>query len=457
MSNIETKIAIVDDEADVRAALSQMFSLEHLPTIEFCDAESTLAAIDANFPGIVISDLRMPGMDGHGLFNRLRQIDPELPVIILSGHGDLASAVDLVKRGAYDFLAKPFDGESLLAAARRALEKRSLVLENRRLRQQALAPERDVFVGDSPQIEQFRQTLAQLASADIDVLISGESGTGKSLAASTLHRRSPRGRMAMIVVDCGALLGDHAESLLFGHVSGAFPGAQFPRTGQLARADGSTLFLDHVDGLAAPLQARILQSLEDHAVLPMGSNQAMPSHFRTISASRADMQSQIAKGAFDQSLYFRLSGFHLEVPPLRMRKGDVILLFRSFLADASAELKREPPLLSPAVWRKLRDHDWPGNVRELKSFAANVALGLGDAQPMPQGQSALVPSGLKDAVAAFEADLIRKTLAETSGDIAAALTRLNLPRKTLYDKLARHDIDPDDYRSGKARRAKFNA
>lgn len=451
-------IAIVDDEVDVRAALTEMFELEHLPSVAFRDGESALSAIDATFPGIVISDLRMPGMDGYGLFNRLRQIDPELPVIILSGHGDLASAVDLVKRGAYDFLAKPFDSDTLLAAVRRALEKRSLVLENRLLRQQTVAPERDALLGDSPLIEHFRQTLAQLANAEVDVLISGESGTGKSLAASTLHRRSARGRQAMIVVDCGALLGDHAESLLFGHVSGAIPGAQFPRTGQLARADGSTLFLDHVDGLTTSLQARILQSLESRTVLPVGGNQPVASHFRTVSATSTDIQSLIAAGDFDRSLYFRLSGFHLEVPPLRARKGDVVQLFRAFLAEASAELKREPPLISPAVWRKLQDHDWPGNVRELKSFAANVALGLGDSRTQPPAVTQRHDQpGLKEAVAIFEADMIRKTLAQTGGEIAAALTILNLPRKTLYDKLARHEIDPDDYRPGKARRSKFSA
>lgn len=447
-------IAIVDDEADVRAALRQMFEIAQFTVIEFADGESVLATVDSAFSGIVISDLRMPGMDGSALFNRLRQIDPEIPVIMMSGHSDIATAVDLVKRGAYDFLSKPFDGDVLIATVQRALEKRSLVIENRHLRAKPIARDQDAILGESPEIETFRQTLAQLASADIDVLITGESGSGKSLAATTLHRRSPRGRKALVAVDCGALPSKHAESLLFGHVSGAFPGAQFPRTGQLLRADGGTLFLDHVDGLTHGLQTRILQALEGHAVLPMGSNQAQISNFRTISASSANLAQHVDSGDFDRSLYFRLSGYRLEVPPLRARKGDVILLFRAFLVEASVELKREPPLLSSAVWRKLHDHDWPGNVRELRSFATNVALGLVNTNATVQGViSRDDSSGLKEAVAKFEADMIRTMLERNRGDIALSISALNLPRKTFYDKLARHKIDPNEYRPSRSRSA----
>ena len=440
-------VAIVDDEADVRAALRQMFEIEQLSVIEFSGGESALAALDASFAGILISDLRMPGIDGSTLFSRMRQIDPELPVIMMSGHADVASAVDLVKRGAYDFLTKPFDGDAMIATVMRALEKRSLVLENRQLRAQPVARERDVILGESPQIELFRHTLGQLAQADIDVLITGESGSGKSLAATALHRQSLRGRKTAISVDCGAMQGVMAESLLFGHVSGAFAGAQFPRTGQLLRADGGTLFLDHVEGLSRALQTRMLQMLEDRAVLPMGSNQSQSCSFRTISASSANIETLIAKHEFDRSLYFRLSSYRLAIPPLRDRKGDAVVLFRTFLAEAAQDLKREVPSLSPSVWRKLQDHDWPGNVRELRSFAANVALGLGEASlKVPARIEGGEQLDLKDAVAAFEADIIRTTLHRHKGDIAATIAMLRLPRKTFYDKLTRHEIDPNDYR-----------
>jgi two-component system, NtrC family, C4-dicarboxylate transport response regulator DctD len=446
-------VAIVDDEADIRSALRQMLQLERLNPVEFADAESALAQIDASFPGIVIADLRMPGLDGSGLFNRIQRCDPELPVIMISGHGDIATAVDLVQRGAYDFLSKPFDSDSLIASVRRALEKRALVLENRSLRARPVAAASGAILGESPEIEKLRHMLTQLAQADIDVLISGESGVGKSLIAETLHRRSPRARKAMVTIDCSALPSEQAESLLFGHVSGAFAGAQFPRSGQMLIADGSTLVLDHVDGLPRTLQARIQQTMETRAVLPVGGNQPQASNFRTISATDADLDRMVEAGEFDRSLYFRLGAFRLEVPPLRDRRGDVIVLFRAFLIEAAAELKRDPPRLSPSIWKRLQNYDWPGNVRELRSFAANVALGLGD---LDSAKRPISPSkgerGLKEAIAAFEADMIRDVLDRCSGDIAASIAALQLPRKTFYDKLARHAIDPNDYRQIRGRR-----
>lgn len=445
-------IAIVDDEPDIRSALRQTLAIEQLHAIEFDNGESALAHIDANFQGVVISDLRMPGLDGVGLFNRLLQRDPELPVIMMSGHGDIETAVDLVRRGAYDFLSKPFNVDAMVATVRRAIEKRALVLENRSLREQTVLPSDGSIMGESPEIARLRDVVAQLAQADVDVLITGESGVGKNLIASALHRRSPRARKAMMTVDCDALPIVHAESLLFGHVSGAYPGAQFPRTGQLVMADGSTLFLDRVEGLARGLQARLQHALEQGSVLPMGGNIPQTSSFRTISATSSDLVAQIAEGRFDRSLYFRLSGFELVVPPLRARRGDVVTLFRTFLLQASTALNRDQPILSSAVWRRLHDHDWPGNVRELRSFAANVAAGLGDpAQAAVTFRSEASAFGLKDRVAAFEADTIRSALDRHGGDVAATIEELRLPRKTFYDKLSRFAIAPKDFRTVRSR------
>ncbi len=439
-------VAIVDDEPDIRAAVRQMIELENLQAVEFNDAESALARIDAEFAGIVIADLRMPGLDGSALFNRLARLDPELPVIMMSGHGDIATAVDLVRRGAYDFLAKPFEGDALIASVRRALEKRTLVLENRRLREQPAPFASGTLLGDSPEIDTLRQMLTQLAHGDVDVLITGESGTGKSLIAESLHRSSPRARKQMVRVDCSATSDNLAESLLFGHVSGAFTGAQFPRSGQLLLADGSTLFLDHVDALPRPLQSRLQQALEHGLILPMGASQGHTSRFRTISATSGGLDAKIDAGQFDRSLSFRLGGFRLAVPPLRARRGDAVVLFRAFLAEAAGALNREVPVISPSTWRRLQDHDWPGNVRELRNFAANVALGIGETRTTANGNDVDEHPGLKDATAAFEADMIRATLDRQRGDIAATLAVLQLPRKTFYDKLVRHAIDPKDYR-----------
>jgi two-component system, NtrC family, C4-dicarboxylate transport response regulator DctD len=393
-------------------------------------------------------------MDGSGLFNRLLRCDPELPVIMISGHGDIATAVDLVQRGAYDFLSKPFASDSLLASVRRALEKRALVLENRSLRDNPVASANGAILGESPEIERLRQTLKQLAQADIDVLITGETGVGKSLIADTLHRRSPRARKAMVTVNCSALPSEQAESLLFGHVSGAFAGAQFPRSGQLLIADGSTLFLDHVDGLPRTLQARIQQAMETRTVLPVGGNQPQASQFRTISATDANLDSKVEGGEFDRSLFFRLGAFRLEVPPLRDRRDGIIVLFRAFLVEATEQLKCDTPMLSPSIWNRLQNYDWPGNVRELRSFAANVALGLGEADAVKRPmQPRDDQPGLKEAISEFEADTIRNMLDVHGGDITATIAALKLPRKTFYDKLARYAINPNEYRLLKSRRA----
>ncbi len=447
------KVAIIDDDPEIRRALCQMLEIEGWDPVAFADAETALGHVGADFLGIVVSDLRMPGLDGNGVFTRLNRCDPELPVIMMSGHGDIATAVDLVRRGAYDFLPKPFDGDAMIATMRRALEKRVLVLENRRLRNTAAIVAKGTLLGESPEIEVVRQTLAHLAHTDIDVLISGESGVGKSLIANELHRRSPRARKAVIRIDCSTIAGDQAESLLFGHVSGAIAGAQFPRTGQLVLANGSTLLLDRVDGLPRSLQSRLQQALEGGHILPVGAAKGQESRFRTISTTGVDLEALVVAGRFERSLYFRLGAFRLTVPPLRERRGDAIVLFRAFLVEAARDLGREPPSVSPSIWRRLNDDRWPGNVRELKSFAANVALGLDDTRVSGHvGAADRDQPGLKEATAAFEADMIRTTLDRTGGDIASALAILRLPRKTLYDKLARHAIDPRDFRPVRARR-----
>jgi len=439
-------VLIVDDEADVRSALRQMLEIEGLMVLEFADAERALGRLTTDFTGVVVTDLRMPGLDGIALFNRIARLDPDLPVIVISGHGDIATAVDLVRRGAYDFLSKPFDADHLLATVRRALDKRTLVMENRRLREPRPEPGANAFLGESREIEKVRQILDQLALADIDVLISGESGTGKTLVASCLHKRSPRARKAMATVDCRALSAEaQAESLLFGHVSGAFSGAQFPRTGQLVQADAGTVFFDHVDGLSPFLQARLQQTLESGSVTPVGSNQSQATRFRSISATAADIETMSRDGKFLPSLLYRLGTYRLELPPLRACGDDAVILFRAFLVEEAMRLGRDPPMLSAPVWRRLHDHSWPGNVRELRSFAVSVALGLEEREPLAQPP----PTGgsLKLATANFEAVAIRTALERHKGDVQATTTELALPRKTFYDKLARHGIDLAEFRT----------
>lgn len=445
------KVAVVDDEADLRAALCETLALEALETVDFANVADALKVIDADFPGIVITDLRMPERDGRALFDHLAKLDPELPVIILSGHGDMETALDLVRRGAYDFLAKPFDVNALLMSVRRALEKRALVLENRALRDVRTVRGESAFLGESKAAKQVRATLEQLAGADIDVLIEGEIGTGKTLAAGWLHRHSARARRPLVTVDCAALPSEYADSILFGHVSGAHVGATGPRSGQVVLANGGTLFLDNIDRLDMRLQTGLLRVIDQGNVIPVGSTQPMATQFRTVAATSVNLDQLAGHGNFSAALFFRVAGFRLSLPPLRARRDDVYPMFRAFLAEEAAQLDRDLPVVTAEIWRWLGEHGWPGNTRELRNFARTVVLGLPLTMQRADAPSSPEDRGLRNAVAHFEAETIRAALSRAEGDAAAAMAALKLPRKTFYDKLTRYRIDIASYRERRRR------
>jgi two-component system, NtrC family, C4-dicarboxylate transport response regulator DctD len=441
------RVAFVDDEAEIRLATAQSLTLAGLEAITFETGEAALTAIGSDFDGIVISDIRMPGIDGLELFRRLSERDPDLPVILISGHSDIATAVAAVQRGAYDFLAKPFQPDRLIASAKRALEKRRLVLENRRLRAQSGALlETGPLLGNSPAIDQLRRTIKQIANLDVDVLIEGETGTGKGLIASMLHDLSQRRARPMVTLDCGALPDVLVESELFGHVSGAFAGAHHLRTGRIEQANRSTLFLDEIETMPATVQQKLQRALETRQITPMGGNMPRSLDFRTVTASKLDLASFAQQGLFSAPLFYRLNGITLRVPPLRERRDDIPLLFSIFIGRSAERLKRDEPVLTPAIWRRFKDHDWPGNVRELRHFAENVVLGLDGA-----GYESLQiegPSDLKSQMALYEAALIENSLSKARGDVRSAIAALNLPRKTFYDKVKRLGVDLAQFKNG---------
>ncbi len=441
------RVAFIDDEAEIRRATAQSLSLAGLEAILFDSGEAALAAIDSDFDGIVISDIRMPGIDGLELFRRLSERDPDLPVILISGHSDIATAVAAVQRGAYDFLAKPFQPDRLIATAKRALEKRQLVLENRHLRAQAGALlEAGPLLGNSPAIDQLRRTIKQIARLDVDVLIEGETGTGKSLIASMLHDLSQRHARPMVTLDCGALPDVLVESELFGHVSGAFAGAHHLRTGRIEQANRSTLFLDEVETMPATVQQKLQRALETRQITPMGGDVPRALDFRTVTASKVDLAALAQQGQFSASLFYRLNGITLRVPPLRERRGDIPMLFMIFIGRAAARLKRPEPALTPAIWRRLKDHDWPGNVRELQQFAETVVLGLDDSGQQNLQTGAAID--LKSQMALYEAALIENALTVAQGDVRSVIATLDLPRKTFYDKVKRLGIDIASFKNG---------
>ncbi len=442
-------IIFVDDEADIRAANVQSLELAGLAPIAFASAEAALAAIDDDFDGVVVSDIRMPGMDGLELFRRLSERDPDLPVILISGHSDIATAVAAMQRGAYDFLAKPYAPDQLVSRVKRALEKRSLVLENRRLRAQASAGTRaGPLLGTSPLIENLRRTIKQIADTDIDIVIEGETGTGKGLIAEMLHSGSARKARAMITLDCGALPDTLVESELFGHVSGAFAGAHHPRTGRIEQANRSTLFLDAVEMMSDAVQHKLQRALETREIMPMGSNSARAVDLRVIAASKVDLAGLVQQEKFAASLLYRINGLTLRIPPLRERREDVPLLFSAFVARAAQKRNRDEPKLTPAIWRRLKSHDWPGNVRELQHFADHVVLGLENDGSSYRLLDQPKPKDLKSQMAEYETALIEDALGDAKGDVRTTIAALDLPRKTFYDKINRLGINLSRFKNG---------
>lgn len=437
-------VALIEDDTDFREALVERLTLEGLDVRAFASAEAGLKGVEPDFPGVVVTDLRMPHMDGRQLLDRLQADDPALPVILITGHGDVADAVAAMRAGAYDFVAKPFPFERLMDSLRRALEKRALVLDNRRLA--VLAADGAVetpLMGDSAVIRQLRATLAQIADARMDVLIEGETGVGKESVARSLHNAGRRRPHPFVAVNCGALPEGLIESEMFGHELGAFAGALRRRVGHVERAHNGSLFLDQIESMPLDVQVKMLRVVEEREIQPIGAGEPRVLDLRILASARGDLGQAVQDGAFREDLYYRLNVVRLRVPPLRERREDIPLLFARLLERAGAEAEHRP-VLTDRARRHLIEHDWPGNIRELAHYAQRVTLGLED-----EPAASVAPDdglGLSDRVARFEAEVLRETLQACGGDIPAVLDRLRLPRKTLYDKLARHGLKPADFR-----------
>lgn len=412
-------VALVDDDADLRAALTQLLTLAGHDVRMFVDAPTALAGIDRDFAGVVVTDVRMPGMSGVDLFHRLRAVDPELPVILMTGHGDVAMAVDAIKAGAWDFLTKPFPGDALAAALQRAGTARTLALENRRLRE-ATSDGDAALLGEAPAIRRLREMVPVLADAALDLVLEGATGTGKEVYARLVHRTGRRARHRFQAVDCAALPpGIGAREL-------------FARDGLVARADRGTLFLDHLDLAPPELHHRLAQFAETRTVATE-QRDPDPVDIRIIAA--------IGEGgaaALPAGLYHRLAGVPLRLPPLAERREDVPLLFAHLALQAARRHRRPAPPLSEAAHAAAM-RDWPGNVRELERAAERFVLGL---EPPPAAAAAVVECrSLTERLEAFERAAILDAIAAAGGEIQAAITALGLPRKTFYYRVKRLGID----------------
>lgn len=438
-------VFLIDDDKDLLKATKQTLELAGFDVSTFSAASEALSLLDAGFPGVVVSDIRMPQIDGLQLFNRIRRLDEDLPVILITGHGDIPMAVKAIQDGAYDFITKPFAADRLVQSVHRAVEKRRLVLDNRSLREAAEQAQGDLpLIGQTPAMERLRRTLRQIADTDVDVLVTGESGSGKEVVASLLHRWSRRAKGNFVALNCGALPETVIESELFGHEAGAFTGAQKKRVGRIEHSSGGTLFLDEIESMAASAQVQMLRVLEMREVMPLGTNEVRPVDLRVVAASKVDLGNPRERGDFREDLYYRLNVVTISIPPLRDRRDDVPLLFAHFAERAASRFKRPIPSASPELHRHLTSHDWPGNVRELSHFAERFILGL-EAMPIEPGQNGTkdgqTPLSLPARMERFEADIIRETLTQNDGDVRRTIEALGIPRKTFYDKLQRHGIE----------------
>ena len=441
----EARVFLVEDDAIVRKGCEQALSLADIAVRGFADAEQLLAALADEAPALVVSDVRLPGRDGLALLRELRAYDRELPVLLMTGHGDVAMAVAAMREGAHDFIEKPFPSERLIAAVRSALEKRALIVENRLLRERVGANGVERIVGQSAAIRRIRQLVGTLAPTGVDILINGETGTGKEVVARAIHDASGR-RGPFVAINCGALPESVFESELFGHEAGAFTGAGKRRIGRIEHASGGTLFLDEIESMPLNLQVKLLRVLQERSLERLGSNAAIPVDIRLLAASKADLKAQSEAGAFRADLYYRLNVVSLDLPPLRQRREDLPLLLAHFLQEAAQRFGLPLAGWQPGDLARWSAYDWPGNVRELKNVAERWALGLPDALASLPPVAASAGVSLAEQVDAAEKAIIENALRQAQGQVARAAELLQTPRKTLYDKITRLGVVAEQFR-----------
>ena len=438
--NNDLTVLIVEDDPHVLLGCQQALALEDIRSEGVSSAEQALALVGDNFPGIVISDIRLPGMDGLELLKHLKARDRTLPVVLITGHGDISMAVGAMRDGAYDFMEKPFSPERLVDVARRALEQRSLAREVWSLRRQLA--KRDSLegriIGRSPAMQQLRELIANVADTSANVLIEGETGTGKELVARCLHDFSRRQPQQFVALNCGGLPENLFESEIFGHEANAFTGAGKRRIGKIEHAHGGTLFLDEVESMPLNLQIKLLRVLQERTLERLGSNQSIDVDCRVIAATKSDLDQLSKASQFRSDLYYRLNVVTLELPPLRERREDILQLFEYFLQQSSLRFDRAAPELDNQTLSSLMSHDWPGNVRELRNVAERFALGL-PAFKKP-GSNAAQGLGFSEAVEAFERNLLNDALQRSGGNLTQASQELGMAKTTLFDKVKKYGL-----------------
>ncbi|WP_028318476.1 sigma-54-dependent transcriptional regulator [Desulfobulbus elongatus] len=445
-------VIFIDDEKHIRQANMQTLELADFDVLCLEDAESALPHLSMDWPGVVICDIRLPHMDGLEFLLQVQKIDRDLPVTLITGHGDISTAVQAMRDGAYDFIEKPYSAERLVKTVHRALEKRSLTLENRVLRQEleAHSAPGPRIIGKTPAMVRLRATIARITDTGADILIVGETGTGKELVARSLHEHSQRRTKNFVAINCGAVPESVIESELFGHEAGAFTDAKKTRIGKFEHANGGTLLLDEIESMPLRTQVHLLRVLQERVLERLGSNKLIPLDVRVVAASKINLLQAAEAGRFREDLYYRLNVVCLEIPPLRARLEDIPLLFHHFLLVAGHRYQQEVPLPKPAQMNALMAYGWPGNVRELRNLAERYVL-LGSQygwslDRMLSGTEKKQDYSLAGQVESFERALIEQALLASNGSIKDVMDALAIPRKTLSDKMRKYGLDKSDYK-----------
>jgi len=448
-------ILIVDDEPGVRTSLTGVlrdegYSVEAVASGEECLDRLTRAAVD-----LIVLDVWLPGMDGLATLARLRERQVDAQVVLISGHGNIESAVRAIKMGAFDFVEKPLSLEKTVLVVRNALRQRRLEAENRALR--ARVDRTQTMVGESYVMRQLREQVAMAAPTNGRVLIYGENGTGKELVARTIHALSRRRSATFVEVNCAAIPEELIESELFGHVRGAFTGAVADRRGKFEVADGGTIFLDEIGDMSLKTQAKVLRVLQEHTMEPVGGASGIKVDARVLAATNKDLQSEIRAGTFREDLYFRLNVIPIFVPPLRERQEDIPLLAEHFMAEFAREYGRRSKTFDGDATALLQRYAWPGNVRELRNVIERLMImvpvdsisvndlafldltGFQPAVPEPSAAERLTLHAARDR---FERELILRTLAEQQGNMSRTAEVLGVERSNLYRKMRAFGIAP---------------
>jgi DNA-binding NtrC family response regulator len=439
-----SRVLVVDDDPGVRYTLREILESEGLAVDEAADGAEALARFEARPAPLVVTDLRMPGMDGMELLRRLCARAPAPRVVVITAHGSERQAVEAMKAGAHDYFRKPFENEELLAVVRRALEAVRLAHENERLQGELALSRTMVFASEA--MRRLAVLVGRVAPRDVTVLVTGESGTGKERVAEAIVRASRRADRPFVRFNCAALSPELAEAELFGHAKGAFTGATRARPGLFGEADEGTILLDEVGELAAGAQAKLLRVVQEGEVRPVGEERVRKVDVRVIAATHRDLAEEVRRGRFREDLFYRLNVVHLAIPPLRDRPEDVAVLARHFLGRFAERFGVSPLRVPDALLSRLAAHPWPGNVRELENAIERlVALSppdgldlslLGDAGAGAHAEGAPLP--LKERVQAYERGLVVEALRAARGNRTEAARRLGISRVTLHDKLKRH-------------------